>query len=89
MVQFSENKDFTVTIKGNNEDYIELLKVLLDTVFNLNDGESSYNDRYYICNLIKNMLPSKDQIVNIEDANMLKQIKGENKKQTTSFIDSL
>lgn len=89
MVQFNENKDFTVTIRGNKEDYIELLEVLLNTVVNPDDGDSSYNERYYICNPIKDMLPSQDQIVSIEDANMLKQIKGENKKQTVSFIDSL
>ena len=87
MVQFNGNANFNITVDGDRGGYIELLEVLLDSIAYPSDTESYNKDRYVICNLIKSMLPSENQIVNIEDADMLKQIKGENKNKITSFID--
>ena len=87
MVQFNGNSNFSITVAGDRGDYIELLETLLDSIAYPDDGESYNKDRYVICNLIKSLLPSENQIVNIEDADILKQIKGANKNKVTSFVD--
>ena len=67
---------FSVTITGGKDEYIETIKNLL---FVLSNCDSSVNlsqmELYNICNLISCMLPENEQIINMDDVELLKQIK--------------
>ena len=87
MVQFNES-GFTVTVNGGKSEYLETIETLLNVIIHPNDGESSSDERYILCNLIKNMLPSESQIVNEDEVKMLRRIKQDNIQVVSTVIES-
>jgi|GEM_PF-6181278 hypothetical protein len=83
MVEFSKKEKFdyfSVTIEGDKDEYIETVKSLLTFMHSVEDEFATRNTRYYICNLIKGLLPDCDQIINMEDVELLKSIKQQKKQ---------
>lgn len=65
--QYSIAQDvFTFSIAGGAEDYLQTIKALLGILGGVSNDFLHDGDRYYICALIGDMLPSCDQIKMIE-----------------------
>ena len=85
MVTFNKYKDesictatesFTVTIFGDESEYIETIKSILFIMSTFDkDAIFPQSDLNYLCNLVSCMLPDSEQIINKVDINLLKQIK--------------
>lgn len=78
MVRFNEGKigSFTVTIEGQQDNYIETIKSLLYIISVTTDRDFlSQKELYDVCRLISDMLPDPNQIINPEDAALLKELK--------------
>lgn len=83
MVQFEKDKNgvdfFKIEVRGERENYIDLIKSLLTMIHIAPDTQELQNEFYDICNLIEYMLPDSDQIINKEDAELLKELKSKRK----------
>ena len=84
MVKFNDDNTFTVSIEGCNGAYIDTIKALLTYVGQGDDNYISQNELYYISNLIASMLPNPEQIINKEDAELLKIA-----KQNKAIVDTI
>lgn len=62
-----EREAFQVTIQGNAFDYLYTIEALLNILGATPDDFDSQVDRRNICDLIKHMLPSLDQIEILEN----------------------
>lgn len=90
MVKFDLTPDktatFNVTVTGNEDEYIETIKSLLQVMYSVPVEMHTNDSIFYLCNLIDNMLPSPEQIISIEDARELKRIKSQNSSMASDFI---
>ncbi|NMA73132.1 MAG: hypothetical protein GX963_03025 [Bacteroidales bacterium] len=69
MIQFNKNNNyptFTFSVSGDKKEYIETIKSLLTLLSAADSNLHSAADRLRICNLIKGMLISEEQIENTE-----------------------
>lgn len=80
MVNFNENNTFVVSIEGCNKVYIDTIKALIGCLSNTDENSISNNERYCIGNLLDSMLPHPEQIINSEDAKLLKAAKQNNEE---------
>lgn len=62
---------FTLEICGK-DDYFETVRYLLDLLGSVEEEFCDRNSRYYICKLIKSMLPNEKQVHNIGEMDSLK-----------------
>ena len=85
MVHFDKNH-FNITIEGDVSNYMGTIEVILKAIES--PTESHADERFYLCNLLRALLPNGKQIVNIEDAEYLKQVKNENNKKVSFFEKS-
>ena len=56
-------ESFTVTISGDEEQYIRTIKSLLSLICNVKEDMRDQNEIYDVCSLIECMLPTPDQII--------------------------
>ena len=63
---------FQITVSGNAENYLDTLRALLSLVGGSKEEFCDSGERYFICELIKDMLPSWDQIQAIKDIHQSK-----------------
>lgn len=64
-VVFSKNgvfETFTITVNGGSVEYLDTIDALLQTLHSAVEGLQDDKERYYICNIIRAMLPSDEQI---------------------------
>ncbi len=85
MVQFQKNEQdfdtFSITILGDKEGYINLMKSLLTMIRLAPINKNELFDEFYdVCNLLTCMLPDKEQIISLEDAKLLKIYKAQQNK---------
>jgi hypothetical protein len=62
-----EEDAFQVTVLGDVDDYLCTVEALLGVVGAAPDESISQEERYLICKLIKNMLPSHEQLQSLKD----------------------
>lgn len=74
-VKFNKKeRSVSLTITGYDEcDYMQTIKALLTVMGGVEDDFLSQEKRFRICQLIEEMLPSDEQIMNIEDVKRLKE----------------
>lgn len=74
-VQFNKDeRSVSLTMKGYDEcDYMQTIKALLTVMGGVEDDFLSQEKRFRICQLIEEMLPTDEQILNIEDIKRLKE----------------
>lgn len=75
----SETAQFTISVDGDKDDYIETLQALLRAVQVLSNEDSTENECFYLTNLIRGMLPNYKQVINIDEVEKLEEIKQQNK----------
>jgi hypothetical protein len=62
-------ESFTVTISGDQDQYIRTIKSLLSLMMNVKDDMRDPDDIFDICSLITDMLPTPEQITMIHQDN--------------------
>jgi hypothetical protein len=83
MVRFEKDKNgediFTLSIKGEPEKYIAIIKSLLYYLSMADDSVIIHqSERYDICSLISDMLPNEKQIISSEEYEIFQQFKAKN-----------
>ena len=65
-------KSFSINILGDTNEYLATIGALLTLLSNppLTSGDDQHGERYYVCELIRGMLPSFEQIRMIEKSQM-------------------
>ena len=58
---------YTVTINGDQDDYIHTIKSLLELIRNVKEDMIDQDTICDVCDLITNMLPLGDQIINLSN----------------------
>lgn len=61
---------FKFTVVGSADDYLSTLEALLSLLGGIPDEFCSQGERYFVCELIKDMLPNYEQIKMIMDSQM-------------------
>ena len=83
MVQFEkEGIKESFTIKVEDSGATECLAIIHSMLFfmsNCQEDVYNSNETYYMCKMIKSMLPTEDQIMTVEDAELLKELKSKRK----------
>jgi len=74
MVRF-EKGSFSVTIDGCKSTYVDTIKALLVAMKAGDRNLLNESDIHLICNLIDSMLPDEEQIIDLQDIELLKQLK--------------
>lgn len=84
MIQFKKNEKgqdcFSFDVIGGKMEYIETIKALLFFTGHCQSGYDPTSELYYICNLIEGMLPEENQVISLEDAELLQNIKEQKTK---------
>jgi len=82
MVEFSKKDHwdyFHVTMEGDKSVYIETIKSLLTLIHAADEDVLSRGTLAYTCFLIEALLPDYSQVISVEDAELLKEIKQKRK----------
>ena len=54
---------YTITINGDQDQYLTMIKSLLSLIRNVNEDMLSHDQICDVCDLITDMLPTEDQII--------------------------
>lgn len=69
----TEQEVFTFSVFGRAEDYLSTIQALLSILGGISDDYCSQEERYRICSLIGDMLPSYEQIKMIQEQSQKQQ----------------
>ena len=84
MIKFNKGKEitldtYTIQREGDKLDYLDTINALLTLICLVPKEDVNSCEINEICRLIKDMLPDESQIIDAEDAELLKILKINNK----------